>query len=34
MLREQGDDLKPFVKRVIEVWGRPKGQSGDASDDA
>ncbi|AKM30019.1 hypothetical protein AB870_07775 [Pandoraea faecigallinarum] len=27
MLRAQGDDLKPFVKRVIEVWGRPKGES-------
>ncbi|VVE02214.1 PglL family O-oligosaccharyltransferase [Pandoraea fibrosis] len=31
MLRAQGDDLAPFVKRVIEVWGRPKG---DADDDA
>ncbi|WP_150550579.1 PglL family O-oligosaccharyltransferase [Pandoraea soli] len=27
MLREQGDTLKPFVKRVIEAWGRPKGEA-------
>ncbi|UVA78878.1 O-antigen ligase family protein [Pandoraea commovens] len=27
MLRAQGDDLKPFVKRVIDAWGRPKGES-------
>ncbi|WP_157123260.1 O-antigen ligase family protein [Pandoraea vervacti] len=26
LLREQGDELKPFVKRVIEAWGRPKGE--------
>ncbi|WP_353191103.1 Wzy polymerase domain-containing protein [Pandoraea pnomenusa] len=34
MLRDQGDDLKPFVKRVIEAWGRPKGESDDASEHA
>ncbi|ODP33372.1 hypothetical protein A9762_19505 [Pandoraea sp. ISTKB] len=27
MLREQGDDLKPFVKRVIETYGRPTGET-------
>lgn len=32
MLRAQGDDLKPFVGRLIEKWGRPKGDPGD--DDA
>lgn len=33
MCREQGDALKPFTKKLIEMWGRPKGgASGD--DDA
>ncbi|MCI3203710.1 MULTISPECIES: O-antigen ligase family protein [Pandoraea] len=27
MLREQGDDLKPFVKRVIDTYGRPTGET-------
>lgn len=26
MLRAQGDELKPFTRRVIETWGRPKGE--------
>ncbi|WP_174990444.1 O-antigen ligase family protein [Pandoraea captiosa] len=26
MLREQGAELKPFLRRVIEAWGRPKGE--------
>ncbi|WP_157125862.1 PglL family O-oligosaccharyltransferase [Pandoraea norimbergensis] len=29
LLRAQGDDLKPFTKRVIEKWGRPKGDPDD-----
>lgn len=34
MCREQGEALKPFTKRLIQTWGRPKGDPVDADDDA